>query len=77
MNPTEDNKPKDIITGSEALMRALQAEGVKTIFGYPGGAIMPVFDALYDYTQGEKKAFTMCWCATNRVPHMLLRAMPA
>lgn len=57
MNPTEDNKPKDIITGSEALMRALQAEGVKTIFGYPGGAIMPVFDALYDYTQGEKKAF--------------------
>lgn len=33
-------------------MRALEAEGVKTIFGYPGGAIMPVFDALYDYTQG-------------------------
>ena len=46
-----------MITGSEALMRALQAEGVKTIFGYPGGAIMPVYDALYDYTQGEKKAF--------------------
>ena len=45
------------ITGSEALMRALKAEGVKTIFGYPGGAIMPVYDALYDYTQGEKKAF--------------------
>ena len=38
-------------------MRALQAEGVKTIFGYPGGAIMPVYDALYDYTQGEKKSF--------------------
>ena len=48
---------KETITGSEALMRALQAEGVKTIFGYPGGAIMPVFDALYDYTQGEKCAF--------------------
>ena len=45
------------ITGSEALMRALQAEGVKTIFGYPGGAIMPVYDALYDYTRGEKKCF--------------------
>ena len=29
-------------------MRSLEAEGVKTIFGYPGGAIMPVFDALYD-----------------------------
>jgi acetolactate synthase-1/2/3 large subunit len=48
---------KDKITGSEALMRALQAEGVKTIFGYPGGAIMPVYDSLYDYTRGEKKCF--------------------
>jgi len=45
------------ITGSEALMLALKAEGVKTIFGYPGGSIMPVYDALYDYTRGEKKAF--------------------
>ena len=45
------------ITGSEALMRALQAEGVQTIFGYPGGSIMPVYDALYDYTRGAKKAF--------------------
>jgi len=48
---------KDRITGSEALMRALKVEGVKTIFGYPGGSIMPVYDALYDYTRGEKKAF--------------------
>lgn len=38
-------------------MRALKNEGVTTIFGYPGGAIMPVFDALYDYTRGENKAF--------------------
>ena len=38
-------------------MRALQAEGVKTIFGYPGGSIMPVYDALFDYTRGEKKCF--------------------
>ncbi len=37
------------ITGSEILIRSLLAEGVETIFGYPGGAIMPVFDALYDY----------------------------
>ena len=48
---------KEKITGSEALMLALKAEGVKTIFGYPGGSIMPVYDALYDYTRGEKKAF--------------------
>ena len=45
------------ITGAEALMRSLQAEGVKTIFGYPGGSIMPVFDALYGYTRGDKKVF--------------------
>ena len=45
------------ITGSEALMLALVNEGVKTIFGYPGGSIMPVFDTLYDYTRGEGKKF--------------------
>ena len=48
---------RDRITGSKALMRALQAEGVKAIFGYPGGAIMPVYDSLFDYTRGEKKCF--------------------
>ena len=48
---------KEIISGSEALMRSLVNEGVKTIFGYPGGAIMPVFDALYSYTRGENKKF--------------------
>jgi acetolactate synthase-1/2/3 large subunit len=39
------------ITGSEAVMKALIAEGVETIFGYPGGAIMPIYDALYDYRE--------------------------
>lgn len=38
-------------------MRSLKNEGVTTIFGYPGGAIMPVFDSLYGYTRGEKKMF--------------------
>jgi acetolactate synthase-1/2/3 large subunit len=37
------------ITGSQAVLEAFVAEGVKTIFGYPGGAIMPIYDALYDY----------------------------
>lgn len=37
------------ITGAEALLKTLMAEGVNTIFGYPGGAIMPVYDCLYDY----------------------------
>src|SRR6185369_5109976 len=37
------------ISGSEVLLRSLVEEGVETIFGYPGGAIMPVYDALYHY----------------------------
>lgn len=42
---------KDLITGAEALMRSLEYQGVDTIFGYPGGSIMPVFDALYDHQE--------------------------
>ena len=37
------------ISGSEALLRSLIAAGVDTIFGYPGGAVIPVYDSLYDY----------------------------
>ncbi|MDH5379779.1 MAG: biosynthetic-type acetolactate synthase large subunit [Cyclobacteriaceae bacterium] len=37
------------ISGSEALVRSLLAEGVDLMFGYPGGAIMPVYDAMYDF----------------------------
>lgn len=37
------------ITGAEAMMRGLIEEGVDTIFGYIGGAIMPIYDALYNY----------------------------
>ena len=42
---------KDKITGCEILLRSLIKEGVDTIFGYPGGSIMPVFDALYDHRE--------------------------
>lgn len=42
---------KEKITGCEALMRSLVNEGVDTVFGYPGGSIMPVFDAMYDYSK--------------------------
>ncbi len=38
-----------VLNGSHAVIRSLLAEGVETIFGYPGGAIMPVYDAIYDY----------------------------
>ncbi len=40
---------KKKITGNHALMQSLIAEGIDTIFGYPGGQIMPVYDALFDY----------------------------
>lgn len=39
------------LSGSQAVLEALIAEGVDTIFGYPGGAIMPIYDALYDYKE--------------------------
>ena len=39
------------ITGAEALMRSLEHEGVDVLFGYPGGAIMPTYDALYDHKE--------------------------
>jgi len=42
-------EPVKKITGSEVLLQSLVEEGVDTIFGYPGGAIMPVYDALYHY----------------------------
>ena len=40
---------KQQITGAEAMMRSLEHQGVKTLFGYPGGSIMPTFDALYGH----------------------------
>ena len=52
MKPEKADKQlavKPVITGSEAVIRALIEEGVDTIFGYPGGAIMPIYDALYDF----------------------------
>ena len=42
-------QPKDRISGSEAIVRCLLAEGVEVLYGYPGGAIMPVYDELYKY----------------------------
>lgn len=42
------------ITGAEAIIKSLIAEGVDLVFGYPGGAIIPVYDKLYDYTEQLK-----------------------
>jgi acetolactate synthase-1/2/3 large subunit len=52
-------KTTENISGSEAVLKALIAEDVHTIFGYPGGAIMPIYDALYDYN--------------DRLEHILVR----
>ncbi len=46
------------ISGAHAFMLSLIEEGVDTIFGYPGGAIMPVYDALYDYRDKVKHILT-------------------
>jgi acetolactate synthase-1/2/3 large subunit len=46
------------VTGSQALILSLLEEGVDTIFGYPGGAIMPVYDALYDFKNEVKHILT-------------------
>lgn len=43
-----------VTSGSDALILSLLAEGVETIFGYPGGAIMPIYDALYGYADQVK-----------------------
>lgn len=43
------NQPAERISGAEAVVRCLIAEGIETIYGYPGGAIMPVYDEFYKY----------------------------
>lgn len=47
---TSETSSTNRITGSEAVVRCLLEEGVDLVFGYPGGAIMPVYDELYKYS---------------------------
>jgi len=47
----EERRECNSISGSKAVLDAFIHEGVTTIFGYPGGAIMPIYDALYDYSE--------------------------
>ncbi len=51
-------KKASLISGSEALLKCLLKENITTVFGYPGGAIMPVYDALYDYQKKIKHILT-------------------
>jgi acetolactate synthase-1/2/3 large subunit len=57
--PATPAQGKQTLSGSQAVLEAFIAEGVTTIFGYPGGAIMPIYDALYDYN--------------DRLEHILVR----
>ena len=39
--------PAETMTGAEAILRVLEENGVEVIFGYPGGAVLPIYDALF------------------------------
>lgn len=47
--PAQEKEGQTFLSGAQAMMECLLAESVDNIFGYPGGAIMPTYDALYDY----------------------------
>jgi acetolactate synthase I/II/III large subunit len=58
MKMKKHNKYNQEITGAEAVILSLLEENVTDVFGYPGGAIMPIYDALYDYTERLKHYLT-------------------
>ena len=39
------------MTGAEMIVEALKDQGVEYVFGYPGGAVLPIYDALFDQNQ--------------------------
>jgi acetolactate synthase-1/2/3 large subunit len=47
----EPNMAAQVLTGAEILLKTLAAEGVEVIFGYPGGAVLPIYDALFQQNQ--------------------------
>ena len=66
----------EMMTGAEMVVRALQDQGVEMLFGYPGGAVLPIYDALFH--QDEAQATSSC--ATSRArptPPRAMRARPA
>ena len=57
------------LRGAEILVKALQAEGVRYVWGYPGGAVLHIYDAFY-------KQDSISWFGTNRRRSMPLTGMP-
>jgi acetolactate synthase I/II/III large subunit len=59
MSKTSPQKdPEIVMPGAEVLLKALEDEGVEVIFGYPGGAVLPIYDALFK---------------NNKIKHILVR----
>ena len=61
------------MTGAEMVIEALADQGVKHLFGYPGGAVLPIYDALFQ----QRTGCSTSWCATSRAPCMRPKAMRA
>ena len=47
---------KQILTGSDIIVKVLAEQGVEMIFGYSGGAILPIYDAVFRYNAENKRA---------------------
>ena len=58
------------ITGARVVIEALIQEGVKIIFGYPGGAVLPIYDELF-----KQKKYDIFWLGTSKLQFMQLRVM--
>jgi hypothetical protein len=58
------------MTGAEMVIQALLDNGVDKIFGYPGGAVLPIYDALF-----QQEDCSIIWFATNRARAMQPKAM--
>jgi hypothetical protein len=61
----------ELLSGGEMLVRFLRDEGVKYIYGYPGGALLHVYDALF-----KEPEVSTSWFVTNRLQPIWLTVMP-
>lgn len=71
MKSQEGSKPAERLNGSEILVRALAEEGVEYVFGYPGGSVLNIFDAIY-----KQDKFKHILVDTNKVQLMLQMPTP-
>jgi len=60
------------MTGAEMVIQALVDQEVEHMFGYPGGAVLPIYDAIF-----QQDNLNIFWCGTSKVQHIWLRVMLA